>query len=267
MAIDFDAVLAHPGARDALMSRLSQDMREELARENDPKYTEGVLQDFAHENLGDFTDQVLCLSWDGNAPGNSGALYVGHWMGMYFITSSDYDPSGPYFSVDDVLCQEYFSIETSRAEVSGSLPTDTLLDVAGGVCGGDDEVMVNDVPYHWVDGTLRRTEDAEPLLVEHVVAKGTTDFSLNARMPARTKGGWSILARGKWSQGPYHEGRLTYEYGKDSDGVRYLRAVDGSSRRVVAIATRVDLSGGDREIARALYDAAVEARNLALEDF
>lgn len=267
MAIDFDAVLAHPGARDALIKRLPQDILAELVRENDPRYTEGVLHDYAHDNLGELTDQVLCLSWDGNAPGNSGALYVSHWMGMYFITSSDYEPSGPYFSINDVLRAEYFSIETSRAEVSGSLPTDTLLDVAGGVCGGDDEVMVNDVPYHWVGGTLRRTDDADPLLIEHVVAKGTTDDSLNARMPARTKGGWSILARGKWSQGPYHEGRLTYEFAKDAVGVRYLRTVDGSSRRVVAIATRVDPAGGDREIARALYEAAVQARNIALEDF
>lgn len=267
MAIDFDAVLAHPGAREALMGRLTSEMREELVRLNDPDYTEGVLHDFAHDNLGDFTDQVLCLSWDGNAPGNSGALYVGRWLGMYFITSSDYDPSGPYFSIEEVLREEYFSIETSRAEVSGSLPTDTLLRVAEGVGGGNDVVMVNDVPYHWVDGELRRTEDAGPLLLEHVVAKGTTDVSLNARMPARTKGGWSILARGKWSQGPYHEGTLTYEYGKDADGVRYLRAVNGSERRLVAIATRVDPAGGDREIARALYDAAVEARNIELEGF
>lgn len=267
MAIDFDAVLAHKGVREALMAGLSPEMREELVREDDPDYTEGVLHDFAHDNLGDFTDQVLCLSWDGNAPGNSGALYVGRWLGMYFITSSDYDPSGPYFSIEEVLSEEHFSIETSRAEVSGSLPTDALLDVAQGVCGGDDVVMVNDIPYHWVDGGLRRTEDADPLLLDHVVAKGTTDNSLNARMPARTKGGWSILARGKWSQGPYHEGTLTYEYGKDADGVRYLRAVNGSERRVVAIATKVDSAGGDREIARALYDAAVEARNIALEDF
>jgi hypothetical protein len=42
---------------------------------------------------------VFCLGWDGDFPGGSGAVYVNEWNGVYFVTSSDFDPEGPFSSL------------------------------------------------------------------------------------------------------------------------------------------------------------------------
>ena len=73
---------------------------------------------------------------------------------MFFITSSDYDPSGPYQSIDEALEQDYFEVETANPEISGSLPLAQLISIARGVCGEDETVSINDVVYGWKDGEL-----------------------------------------------------------------------------------------------------------------
>ncbi len=123
-----------------------------LVREEGAEYANSCLRDWLHDNLADAFDQVLCLAWDGDFPGNSGALYVQEWRGLYFISSSDYDPSGPYQSLEEALEQDYFAVETANPEVSGSLPLAQLLAIAQGICGEDDTVRVNDVLYGWKAG-------------------------------------------------------------------------------------------------------------------
>ena len=54
-------------------------------------------------------NNVFCLGWDGNHPGGSGANYVNEWNGLYFITSSDYDPEGPFSSPKDRTAEEVTS--------------------------------------------------------------------------------------------------------------------------------------------------------------
>jgi len=118
------------------------------------EFAQELLEDWLADNLLDRADQVFCLAWDGNFPGNSGALYVQERHGLYFITSSDYDPSGPYQSLDEALEQDYFMVETANPEISGSLPLEQLISIASGVCGEDETVSINDVVYGWQDGEL-----------------------------------------------------------------------------------------------------------------
>jgi len=152
MAIDFKKVLGNPevlawakGACEDYQDYVDSD-GEECAKE--------ILEDWLQNNLFDHANQVLCLAWDGNFPGNSGALYVQESKGMFFITSSDYDPSGPYMSLDEALEKDYFAIETANPEISGSLPLEQLISIARGVCGKDQTVRINDDVYGWQDGEL-----------------------------------------------------------------------------------------------------------------
>src|ERR1700739_3976112 len=61
--------------------------------------------------------EVLSLGWDGNAPGCSGVIWVTRWKGFFFCGSSDYDPEGPFESLDEALDVEWFSTVTSEPEL------------------------------------------------------------------------------------------------------------------------------------------------------
>jgi hypothetical protein len=153
MAIDFAKLLERSDVRRWAEENYPDDYPT-LVSEEGEEYANSCLQDWLHDNLEDGFDQVFCLAWDGNFPGNSGALYVQEWRGLYFITSSDYDPSGPYQSLEEALEQDYFMVETANPEISGGLPIEQLISIARGVCGEDDNIRINDVLYGWKDGEL-----------------------------------------------------------------------------------------------------------------
>ena len=157
MAYDFAKILQRPDIRQWAEESFPDDYPT-LLREEGAEYANDCLHDWLHDNFEDGFDQVLCLAWDGDFPGNSGALYVQEWRGLYFITSSDYDSSGPYLTLDEALEQDYFAVETANPEVSGSLPPEQLLSIAKGVCGEDETVQVNDVVYGWKDGKFVKME-------------------------------------------------------------------------------------------------------------
>ena len=152
MAIDYQKVLENPEVL-AWAKGACPDYQDNVDSDGE-EYAKELLEDWLRDNLLDRADQVLCLAWDGDFPGNSGALYVQEAKGMFFITSSDYDPSGPYQSLDEALEQDYFEVETANPEISGSLPLAQLISIASGVCGEDETVSINDVVYGWQDGEL-----------------------------------------------------------------------------------------------------------------
>jgi hypothetical protein len=99
---------------------------------------------------------ILTLSWDGDFPGNSGALWVNKWKGMYFLCSSDFDPEGPYLSLKDVLDNERFSSSTSNPELrSETVPLRRLLVLVRGIMdeeGG--EVLINGSRFELKSGAF-----------------------------------------------------------------------------------------------------------------
>lgn len=152
MAIDYQKVLENPEVL-AWAQAACPDYQDNVESDGEA-YAKEQLEDWLQDNLLDCADQVLCLAWDGDVSGNSGALYVQEAKGMFFITSSDYDPSGPYQSIDEALEEDYFAVETANPEISGALPLEKLISIASGVCGEDEKVSINDVVYGWQDGEL-----------------------------------------------------------------------------------------------------------------
>ena len=152
MAIDYQKVLENPEV--LAWAKAACPDYQVIVDSDGEEYAKEQLEDWLADNLLDHADQVLCLAWDGDFPGNSGALYVQEAKGMFFITSSDYDPSGPYQSIDEALEQDYFAVETANPEISGALPLEKLISIASGVCGEDETVSINDVVYGWQDGEL-----------------------------------------------------------------------------------------------------------------
>ena len=96
---------------------------------------------------------VLCLGWDGGMPGMSGGVWVLELNGSYLVSSSDYDPQGPFESLDEALRCECFSVPTAEAELSSEvLSFDQLYDIAKGVADSENDgiVMINDEQHIFI---------------------------------------------------------------------------------------------------------------------
>jgi hypothetical protein len=107
---------------------------------------------------------IVSLSWDGVAPGGSGAVWVSECMGVYVTTSSDYSPEGPFESLSDALLSGCSFVATLEPEVhSDVLTEEELLGIAEGVVDSQNEgsVWVNGVEYLAGGGGLRRRNDEE----------------------------------------------------------------------------------------------------------
>lgn len=91
--------------------------------------------------------QVLCLAWDGLIPGSAGAVWVTEYAGLYLVTSSDYEPEGPFATLDDALLCDLFMVTTSNPELSSTvLTTEKLLRIASGVVDNDNGGTI------WING-------------------------------------------------------------------------------------------------------------------
>lgn len=76
-------------------------------------------------------ETVLSLRWDGDAPGYSGEIRLARWKDLYFLLSSDFDPEGPFESLDAALALECFHTPVPNPELaSQALPLPTLLEIA-----------------------------------------------------------------------------------------------------------------------------------------
>ena len=152
MAIDYQKVLENPEVL-AWAKTTCQDYQDNVESDGEA-YAKEELEDWLQDNLLEHAAEVLCLAWDGDFSGNSGALYVQEALGMFFISSSDYDPSGPYQSIDEALEADYFAVETANPEISVALPMEKLISIARGVCADGETISINDVVYGWKDGEL-----------------------------------------------------------------------------------------------------------------
>jgi hypothetical protein len=140
--------------RAALEGRLDEDGKSVLRKieESAPVSEQEMdkIYDAAYEAYRANLSEVLCLGWDGNRPGGSGALYVGELEGVYLVSSSDYDDAGPFESLDEALELEYFQIRTPNPELDASeIPLERLLEIARDVVDWEEggEIRINEERY------------------------------------------------------------------------------------------------------------------------
>jgi hypothetical protein len=92
---------------------------------------------------------VLDLGWDAGRMAASGCLSIRDWHGVFFITSSDYDPAGPFASIGDALDHEYlWGPIPGLGLASDSIPLQQLLALGERLIGEDDDYLdINDRRY------------------------------------------------------------------------------------------------------------------------
>ena len=75
-------------------------------------------------------ETVLSLRWDGNAPGYSGEVRLSKWNDLFFLLSSDFEPEGPFESLDQALRLECFQVPVPNPELASPvLPLPALLEI------------------------------------------------------------------------------------------------------------------------------------------
>jgi hypothetical protein len=72
MSIDYEKVLEKPEVL-AWAKAACPDYQDNVDSDGE-EFAKEQLEDWLRDNLLDRADQVLCLAWDGNFPGNSGAI-------------------------------------------------------------------------------------------------------------------------------------------------------------------------------------------------
>ncbi|MFM1769023.1 MAG: hypothetical protein RJA22_1552 [Verrucomicrobiota bacterium] len=108
-------------------------------------------------------ETVFSLCWDSNRPGGSGAIWINEFKGFYFCTSSDYDPEGPFESLDDALACEWFHTPTPNPEITcQKLPLNELLAIASSLVSEEgEEVYINSERYVLEEDELVRVKATE----------------------------------------------------------------------------------------------------------
>ena len=104
----------------------------------------------AYKAFKELMKSVLTLGWDGYGPGHSGAVFISELAGVYMVTSSDYDPLGPFDSIDEALKCEYFDVAAPNPELDSKvLPLTQLLAVARRVVDWENEgeIWINSQKY------------------------------------------------------------------------------------------------------------------------
>jgi hypothetical protein len=141
MAIDYTKLLEEPKVRLELGRRCRTGNKEE---------TEEYLSNLIDEN----ETQMLSLEWDNRC---SGVNYITEWQGFYFFKSSDYEDEGPFSSLNEVLEDERFHIETSDNPLLKStvVPSETLFEMGKEIAGQEGcTVAINGTNYVLVEGQL-----------------------------------------------------------------------------------------------------------------
>jgi len=177
------------------------------------------IYDAAYEAYRENLSQVLCLGWDGNHPGGSGALYVGELEGVYLVSSSDYDDAGPFESLDEALDLEYFQIRTPNPELDASeIPLERLLEIARDVVEWEEggEIRINEERYVVQGNDLVK---AEPESVRSLSEVAMVPRSMRSTCAASIESGRLPSLRSR-TQKPAATGvkphRTRYRFGADT---------------------------------------------------
>jgi hypothetical protein len=145
MEFSYETLMEHPTFRErvgpALLARYAKD--------------EMLLEADFERSL----KPVLGLEWDGGLCGGGG-LWVSEWLGLFFMSSSDFDSEGPFDSLDELMELDWFHVVAYRPSLtSTSIPLPELLSIARNLVGEEeDEILINRARY------ILKNEELVPLL-------------------------------------------------------------------------------------------------------
>lgn len=150
-----------------IIKKLLKDERlPELLEEHGLSREQVANGEFWHTSLSDqiwdeiYENTVFCVGWDGSFPGTSGAHWIQEWKGLYFFTSSDIDPLGPFESLADALECEYLGGSYFSELSSSEMSTQELVELAMRWDSEqtNDLIDINGELFIWMDGKLALNE-------------------------------------------------------------------------------------------------------------
>lgn len=101
------------------------------------------------------SETVLTVGWDGGMPGHGGAIWHQCWRGIFYATSSDMDPQGPYDTLDEAMDCYGSELTESNEVYSDVLPEHELIAFVARHAAPDIYgITINDRPYVLRDGLL-----------------------------------------------------------------------------------------------------------------
>ncbi len=127
--------------------------RERVGLEQLARYVDD--EDLLEEDFEGSRKPVLSLEWDGGVCGGGG-LWVTEWLGLFFMSSSDLDPEGPFETLDELLELDWFHVAAYRPSLtSKSIPLSELLAIALDLVGEEgDGILINGARYVLKKGKL-----------------------------------------------------------------------------------------------------------------
>jgi hypothetical protein len=140
MAIDYKALLDNPKVRLALGRRRFAKAAED--------------NDYLLDCISEEGKTLLTLSND------DGGNFISEWCGLYFVTSTEYEPEGPFESLHGALTEERFSLEIREPEIrSEVVPLTTLKEMGKAIASEGEAVFINFTRYVLRDGSLVEEEE------------------------------------------------------------------------------------------------------------
>ena len=141
MEFSYETLMEHPTFRERVGPEL-------LAR-----YAEDEM--LLEEDFERSRKPVLGLEWDGGLCGGGG-LWVTEWLGLFFMSSSDFDSEGPFETLDDLLKLDWFHVAAYRPSLtSKSISVPELLAIALDLVGEEgDGILINGARYVLKKGKL-----------------------------------------------------------------------------------------------------------------
>ena len=128
MSIDYDSMLRNPKVRLTLGKRQFAKAIED--------------EDYLPNLISDEEKTIFTLS------NGDGGNFLTEWRGLYFATSTEYEPNGPFDTLDEALSDERFWLEITEPEIDSEVvPLPKLKKMAKAVASDGEAVFINGTRY------------------------------------------------------------------------------------------------------------------------
>lgn len=154
-------LLGSSGFRKDLELSIAENTEQSVPQILNGSVVEGGDLDIAHDAIFNaFRNNavsVMSLGWDGDGIASSGVVWVDQLQDVYIVMSSEYDPQGPFDSIEQALDCECFKVPTQNPDlVSKSMPLDQSLKIANGLVDWEngEGIWINSERYVIASGEL-----------------------------------------------------------------------------------------------------------------